>query len=154
MLSQYMIKFAEVGSPEMPDGILPGPVKRTREEILGYIESLTLTQENQIEGALIKPWARVSGTAESVKVEDVLQSIRTAPPDDLHYVIAANRRLPEGEQFFTDYQKIENDIYMLSIKLRNPKAYVEFVGNRVSEEPPKNKKRASITYIHVRHNNL
>lgn len=81
----------------------------------------------------IKPWAHIKGSASSVRVSAVQQSIFDTHPDALLSVRDANLRLPEEMHLFKDPSKTEEDMHRLYIYLQNPQSYVASVEQQVGK---------------------
>ncbi|MGB1077301.1 MAG: hypothetical protein ACPG05_03265 [Bdellovibrionales bacterium] len=130
MNTEYFKYLAEIDRKNTPEPSLSRQVNKTREEVLAYIAPLPL-ESYQKDQVLLRPWECVPGTGESVKVSDVLRSIKQANPEDLYNIISANRRLPKEQQWFNNYQNIVMDTYWISRWLTMPQSYVNTVNQQI-----------------------
>ena len=133
MNSEYQKILAKDFNDRLPDTSKSDFVKRIRDEALSLIDPVELTPWLEDNGGFLKPWKFVEGTAESVKVIDVIKSIHLADPEDIYNIVMANRRLEEEARLFSVAGNVEQDAYKLSIYLRNPKAYLESVDMQVKK---------------------
>ena len=117
-----------------------------RNFVLSKIEPTEITPWTRPEEAHIRPWEFIPNTAESIKVSDVIACIHHTSPTDLFNVIIANKRMPKDQQFFNDPNKVVDDMYKLSIMLRDPKAYVTRIEQLTNPTRPKDADSA-IAYI-------
>jgi len=134
MMNEYLKSLARDFNDRKPDEPESDFVRRVRDDILKIIDTVELSPYLEDDGSFMKPWRFVEGTAESVKVADVIKSIHLADPVDLYNVVVANRRLEDDDRLFSQPNNIEQDAYKLSIYLRSPDAYLNSVDMLVQKQ--------------------